>query len=383
MNTDPITKPKFITKTIELEQLVKELTFQSIIAVDTESNSLYAYQEQVCLVQFSTPEADYLVDPLVIHDLSSLSRILEDSQIEKVFHAAEYDLICLQRDFAFTVNNIFDTMVASRILGRKDVGLGSILKTAFEVNLDKRYQRANWGKRPLPDDMLHYAHLDTHFLIPLRQILYRELEQKNLIQLAQEDFNRLSKLENLNTNGQLLKPKILDCWKIKGATDLNPKQAAVLHKVCQYRDKVAKELNLPLFKIFSDKTLIAIAEQSPQKTDELRHIPGMSARQINHRGDSIIQAVRAGKKAEPLYAPRNQRPDDHYLERLDAIRRWRKKVGIEMGVPSDVILPRDLMLLLVSKNPTNKNELGELLQSVPWRLEKFGDQIMQVLLSRR
>jgi len=383
MNSNIITKPKFITKTIELEQLVEELTFQPIIAVDTESNSLYAYQEQVCLIQFSTPEADYLVDPLVIHDLGSLSRILEDSQIEKVFHAAEYDLICLHRDFEFTVTNIFDTMVASRILGRKDVGLGSILKTEFEVNLDKRFQRANWGKRPLPDDMLHYAHLDTHFLIPLRKILYRELEQKNLIQLAQEDFKRLSKLENLINNGQLLKPKTLDCWKIKGAIDLNPKQAAVLHKVCQYRDKVAKELNLPLFKIFSDKTLIAIAEQNPQKTDELRHIPGMSSRQINHYGDAIIQAVRAGKKAEPLFAPHNQRPDDRYLDRLDAIRRWRKKVGIEMGVPSDVILPRDLMLLLVNKNPTNENELADLLQSVPWRLERFGDQITQVLSSRR
>ena len=383
MNSAPKTKPIFLTKTIELQRLIKELINHPIIAVDTESNSLYAYQEQVCLIQFSTSEDDYLVDPLAIHDLSSLSTIFENQKIEKVFHAAEYDLICLQRDFGFVMTNIFDTMVASRILGRKAVGLGSILKSEFGVNLDKRFQRANWGKRPLPNDMLHYAHYDTHFLIPLRNILYNQLVQKQLTQLAQEDFDRLCKLENIHQNDQLSKSKPLDCWKIKGSTELNPKQAAVLQEICKYRDKLAKEWNQPLFKVFSDKTLLAIAEQTPHKSEELRHIPGLSARQINRHGDAIIQAVKQGKKAEPVYAPRNHRPDVDYLDRLDAIRRWRKRAGMDMGVPSDVILPRDLMLKLASENPTNAEQLAELLHNVPWRIDRFGDQIIQVLSSRR
>jgi ribonuclease D len=82
------------------------------------------YQEQVCLIQFSTGDTDYLVDPLALTDLTPLSPIFADPKIEKIFHAAEYDIICLKRDFGYKFANIFDTMVASRVLGKQAVGLG-------------------------------------------------------------------------------------------------------------------------------------------------------------------------------------------------------------------------------------------------------------------
>ena len=103
--------------------MVADLSAQSRIAVDTESNSLHAYREQVCLIQFSTPEKDYVVDPLALEDLSPLAPIFSNPKIEKIFHAAEYDLICLRRDFGFKFANLFDTMHAARVLGYPFVGL--------------------------------------------------------------------------------------------------------------------------------------------------------------------------------------------------------------------------------------------------------------------
>ncbi len=150
-----------ITHAAALRTLANELQRHPIIAVDTESNSLYAYRERVCLIQFSTPLADTLVDPLALDDLTPLAPIFADPKIEKVFHAAEYDLICLKRDFGFEFANLFDTLVAARILGRKHVGLGAILAAEFNVEQDKRFQRANWGARPLPPDHLFYAVQDT------------------------------------------------------------------------------------------------------------------------------------------------------------------------------------------------------------------------------
>src|SRR4030043_122540 len=102
-------------------------------------------------------------------------------------HAAEYDLLCLKRDFSFSFSNLFDTMLAARIWGRKEVGLGSILEAEFKLKVDKRHQRADWGQRPLPGFLLDYARQDTHFLIPLQEILKRQLESKGLLPLAQED----------------------------------------------------------------------------------------------------------------------------------------------------------------------------------------------------
>jgi ribonuclease D len=115
----PITKPG------GLKRLAHILADQPTIAVDTESNSLFAYREQVCLIQFSTRDTDYLVDPLALDDLSSLEPIFSSPAINKTFHAAEYDLICLKHDFNFSFSNLFDTMLAARILGRKEIGLGS------------------------------------------------------------------------------------------------------------------------------------------------------------------------------------------------------------------------------------------------------------------
>jgi len=150
MAIEKLPAPVLITRQAALQRLADTLRGEKIIAVDTESNSLYAYQEQVCLIQFTARGIDYLVDPLALDDLSPLAPVFSDPAIEKVFHAAEYDLICLKRDFGYTFNNLFDTMVAARILGRELYGLGAILEEEFGVQVDKRYQRANWGQRPLP-----------------------------------------------------------------------------------------------------------------------------------------------------------------------------------------------------------------------------------------
>jgi len=185
MSQERLPPPKLITKAGDLQQLVDKLALESIIAVDTESNSLFAYQEQVCLIQFSTQQYDYLVDPLALDDISSLEPIFSSPEIEVIFHAAEYDLLCLKRDFGFTFTNLFDTMVAARTLGQEAVGLGSLLKAKFGVAVEKKYQRANWGQRPLPEDMLQYAQLDTHYLIALRDILKQELITNGRYALAE------------------------------------------------------------------------------------------------------------------------------------------------------------------------------------------------------
>ena len=106
-----IPQPILVTKPHTLHRTVEDLSKAPILAVDTESNSLYAYQERVCLIQFSTKKTDYLVDPLAFDDLTPLAHLFSNPSIEKVFHAAEYDLVCLQRDFGFRCNHLFDTMV--------------------------------------------------------------------------------------------------------------------------------------------------------------------------------------------------------------------------------------------------------------------------------
>lgn len=376
VSLDKLPKPILITRQGELRNLVELLGRESIIAVDTESNSLHAYQEQVCLIQFSTPRNDYLVDPLALEDLSPLMPVFESESIEKVFHAAEYDVYCLKRDFEFEFRNLFDTMLAARILGREGVGLGTLLEEEFDVHLEKRYQRANWGQRPLPPHLLAYARMDTHYLIKLRNRLRAELLEEKRWPLAAEDFQRLTEL---TPNGKSQEDPYAGCWRVSGAYDLSPREAAVLVELCRYRDKVARNINRPLFKVIGDATLLAIAERSPRDLDALSQLPGMSRRQVERHGGALLEVVQRGLDSDPVYPPRSPRPSDAFLGRVESLRRWRKYTAGRMGVKSDVVLPRDLMNAIAEQNPIGLEDLRAVLEEVPWRLNHFGEQILKVL----
>jgi ribonuclease D len=374
MNNTSLPNPVMITKPDALKRMVNQMANEPILAVDTESNSLYAYQEQVCLIQFSTPKDDFLVDPLALDDLSPLEVLFADPDIEKIFHAAEYDLISMKRDYQFVFENLFDTMIAARILGWEHLGLGSILKSEFAVDLNKRYQRANWGKRPIPFEMMSYARLDTHYLIPLRYRLKSELVSRKRWQLAEEDFERL---RYVNGRDPQDRPEL--CWRVRGAYDLDPQQAAVLLELCRYRTEVAKSINRPVFKVISDKTLMAITEACPRTAKELQGVPELSQKQFHRHEEGLLIAVEAGLLAKPVYPPRSPKPDEQYLARLDALRNWRKRTARQVQVKSDVILPRDVMYDIVTHNPSNQEELAQVMTQVPWRFKQYGDQILAML----
>jgi ribonuclease D len=345
-----------------------------LLAVDTESNSLHAYRERVCLLQFSTASDDYILDPLGLEDLSSLGAIFADEGIEKIFHAAEYDLIGLQRDFGYQFGNLFDTMIAARILGRAKVGLGNLLEEEFGIRLQKRYQRADWGQRPLTPEMLDYARLDTHYLIELRQRLMSQLVENERWPIAAEDFARLPKII---PNGSAT-PEV-SVWRVKGARDLKPDQAAILAELAEYRNQKAEAADVPLFKVIGDKTLIAIAETLPHSPEELGALPGMTDGQIRRHGKGLLEAVRRGQDAPPLRRPKRERYDEAFVERLEALRKWRRDAGVAMEVESDVVLPRDLMEQIAKQFPRNQVQLAEIMGEVPWRLEHYGQQILGAL----
>jgi ribonuclease D len=354
--------------------MLEDLRHCSTLAIDTESNSLFAYREQVCLIQFSTGRSDYLVDPLALRDLDGLGPVFADPGVEKIFHASEYDLICLKRDFNFKFTNIFDTMQAARILGRPAVGLGSMLEGEFGILLDKHYQRANWGLRPLPHAMLAYARLDSFYLISLRNRLKADLEATGRWPLAAEDFQRLC-----NVDLPVLDNGVDLCWRVAGGHELDHQQLAVIQELCRYRDRQAQMADVPPFKIFGGDTLLQIAQKCPISLEELRSIPGLTERKLERHGEALLKAVQVGLQTEPVYRQSNHRPDNDYLQRLELLRAWRKKAGQSMGVESDVILPRDVMEAIAQANPHSLSELAPLMIDLPYRLSIHGEQILKAI----
>ena len=364
--------PVWVAKPETLEHLARDLAAESRLAVDTESNSLHAFREQVCLIQFSTPNTDYLVDPLELNDLSALVPLFCNPEIEKVFHAAEYDLICLKRDFGISLVNIFDTMQAARILGYKQVGLDSMLAIKLGITLNKRYQKADWGERPLSQEMLSYARLDTHHLLDLRDSLQTELEQRNRWELACEEFSRLA-LVNCSTKAGL------PSWqRVKGTQHFTKRQLAILKELCLWRDSQAERMHRPVFKVIDDKRMVSIALAAPRTHADLETL-ALTSRQIYVFGNEILQAISRGKKADPLLRPLSDHPDPEVLNRLNILAGWRKDVGQKMNVESDVILPKGWMHAIADQNPATLQELTALMPQSPWRLANFGAEILGML----
>ncbi len=355
-----------------LAETLQTLKQEKQIAVDTESNSLYAYQEQVCLIQISAAGEDYVLDGLADMDLPALSAVFADKSIEKIFHAAEYDILCLKRDFGYTFNNLFDTMQAARILGIDKLGLSNLLEDLFGVDQGKSFQKANWGKRPLNPDMLYYARMDTHFLAPLRETLYRKLVEKNLLELAHEDFDRLCRVEPNHKDSP--------CYtQVSRYHQLEPQQLSVLEALCQYRDKLARKYDRPLFKVIGNSALLAVAQSSPRSIAELRVIKEISPKLLERYAEGLLAAVEAGLKAPPTYLKSHKRPSQAYLNRLDKMKAWRKEAGLQMGVQSDIILPRDILENIVGANPSNLEDLQSIMSEVPWRYKHFGSEILAVI----
>lgn len=372
--------PTIVSTPGEVSALARALQPVRRLAVDTESNSLYAYEPQVCLIQLSTDEQDWLVDPLALENparqLAFLGDIFADPAVEKVLHAAEYDVMTLNRDYGFDFASLFDTMTAARVLGWEQIGLGSILEQEFGVAVNKRHQRADWGRRPLKPDLIRYARMDTHYLLPLRDRLYAQLEAGDHLEEAREMFDEVARAR-WTANGF----EEDGFWRITGARDLPPRALAVLRALYLFREAQAEQQDVPVFKVMGDKVLVAMARAKPRSLGALQKVKGVSGYHVRRYGSGLLEAVRQGLKAQPPAPPARTTPpvDEQTLRRYDALHTWRKKRAIRRGVSSEVIVSRDALWEMAHTVPRTLAELDALENIGPWRVKTYGQEILSVL----
>jgi ribonuclease D len=366
-----------VTRPADLAALVARLRQVPAVAVDIEADSFHSYFEKTCLVQFSVPGFDAIVDPLALHDLSPLSPVFADPAVEKVFHAAEYDIICLKRDYGFQCAPIFDTMVAAKALGWPRVGLASLLAERFGVQVDKRLQRADWSRRPLSPEQIAYAAQDTHYLLALRDILRQELIAKGRLEAAQEEFARLTGAE---WNKRPFDPE--DYRRIGGARELDPAGRGVLRELYVYREEQARALDRPPFRVLSERLLLALGRARPQNEAALERVPGMTPYLLGRHGRGILAAIARGQQQPQAWrTPQGRQPrlSDAARERLARLRDWRQATAAERGVEPEVIIPRQALFALARQAPQSLDDLTSITDLGPWRAQEYGAAILAAL----
>ena len=356
-----------------LTRAVDRFSSTSTLAFDTEAASFHRYIDRVYLLQISSDVETVLVDPLAVTDLGAIGQLLEDQDIEVVFHDADYDLRTLDRDFGFRATGLFDTRVAAQMTDEEGVGLAALLEKHFGVRLNKKYQRADWSLRPLSAEMIAYAADDTRYLIPLRTVLASKLEALGRLEWAAEEFRRLELVRWTASDDED------NYLKVKGARMLNARQRAVLKAAHQWRELKAEELDRAPFRVLANTVLIDVARTSPTASGQLSGIKGYP-RSTSARGwlPQILAVVDEALRLPDDQLPRvkrrqRQRRDADYDRRLDQLKELRNRRAKETGIDPGLLCPNGTLQVIASQAEEGPFSPGNVPELRKWQYELLGD----------
>jgi ribonuclease D len=348
------------------------------IAVDTEGASFHRFIDRIYLLQITTRERSAIIDPLPIGMPKALGDILQDPDVEVVFHDADYDLRLLHQDYGWHVNHIFDTRIAAQLLGIKAFGLAALLEQFFGVKLDKKHQRADWSLRPLTQGMLDYAAQDTKFLLDLRDELKSRLEKLGRWEWAREEFVRLegTRWEDDDTS--------LSFLRIKGARDLTRRELAVLRELVPWRDSVAKEVDRATFRVMGNEVLLDIARTAPRSVRELSVLKGMPRGILDRGAHAILAAVQRGLEVADEHLPRFPRApkwdrEEDFDDRVSRLKSVRDAAASRLNLDPGVLCSREKLEAVARRKPSNVGELEDVPGLRKWQISELGEGFVSAL----
>ena len=318
---------EIITESALLNAAIQKMNGSAAIALDTESNSSHYYPEQLCLIQIATCTHSFVIDTIILKDVTPLGKILADASVMKVIHGADYDIRCLDRHAGLHIRNLYDTYIAARFAGLPEVGLAALLRDMLGVNIikSKRLQTADWGRRPLSSEAIDYAASDVFHLLSLQKILDKKLQELGRNTWAAEEFARLEEVRYTAPDPERA------FLSVKGAESLDPRGLAVLYSLYLFRDEEARRQHRPPFFIMPDIALVSLAA-SPT-TDGMG--PGL---QRYRRG--LQQALHDGLTAAPIQIP----PPPPYepstaeqIKRLSHLKVWRAELAANLNLDPSLI----------------------------------------------
>lgn len=348
------------------------------IAVDTEGASFHRFIDRIYLLQLSTRDRSAIIDPLPIGMPTALGQILQDSDVEVVFHDADYDLRLLHQDYGWHVNRIFDTRIAAQLLGIKAFGLAALLEQFFGLKLDKKHQRADWSLRPLTQGMLEYAAQDTRYLLDLRDALKSKLEKLGRMEWAREEFDRLegTKWEDDDSSQAFL--------RIKGARDLTRRELALLRELVPWRDSVAREVDRATFRVMGNEVLLDIARTAPKTARELSLLKGMPRGILERGGHAILAAVQRGLDVAEEHLPRFPRApkwekEDDFDSRVSKLKAVRDAAAARLNLDPGVLCSRERLESVARRKPTHVGDLEDVPGLRKWQIAEMGEQFVSAL----
>ena len=325
-----------------MKEVVASALKQPRVALDLESNGFHRYPERVCLVQLAAADGIYLIDPLVVDDVSPLGDLLAAPSVEKIFHSADYDVRSLDRDWSFRVSPLFDTGIAAAFVGHSSLGLAALLKECLNVQVSKakKLQRADWTVRPISPELRTYAAEDVRHLNRLAALLRENLDELSRTEWVKEECGRLS-------NVRYAPPDSENAFlSVKGSKGLDGRGLAILRSLHSFREREAIRRDRPPFKIFSNATMLALAA-NPQS--DLRAVKGIGRYAFGRDASNLRNSLRRGMDAPPVERHERRKlvssgrarisvkERQTARKRLGVLKRWRAEQARNLGLSAGLV----------------------------------------------
>ncbi|MBC2606978.1 ribonuclease D [Pelagicoccus albus] len=341
----------YVDKQTDLERLCDHLEGETEVALDSEADNLHHFETKLCLLQLRFDETIYLLDVTADLDLERFWKIL--SGLHLIMHGSDFDLRLFEEFCGFEAKSLFDSMLASQLLGIKRIGLAALLEENFGVRIPKDSQKSDWSQRPLTPKMLKYAATDVLYLHELRDKLMariRELSREewlnqrcaNQIRIAKSGFPRNDE----------------NSWRISRSDRLDERGQAAVYELWHWRQNLAKRLDRPPFKVLGNDYIIALAEGVSEGNWEFvfEGLPqGIQRRARQGLKDALKLGASRDVSTLPQRPPRPERRaplSQQELDRQDAIKSFRDKLSTTLSIDPTLIATRS-QVAQVARDPSD------------------------------
>jgi ribonuclease D len=347
------------------------------VALDSESNSMFAYRERVCLIQLNVGGTLWLIDPPALTDhrnaeaLTALAVPLADPALRIWLHGGGNDVAGLKRDFGLRFANVFDTQQAASFLGWQRTGYAAVVQELCGVELAKEHTQYDWGQRPIADEALRYA-LDDVLHLPEIGLelhsLIRAADLEEELELANRSIEQATAAE------QGFDPARM--WKLKGASELRPEQVCVLAALHAWRDQKGRELDYPPGRLIANEPLVHLARRAPQDAQALARVRLRGAF-VREYGAELLEIIRKALADPPELPakPKRKRTPAAEVARDKALRSWRREEAERRELPAHVILPPRALDWLAANGAGALQECPELGGK---RIERYGEVLRRI-----
>jgi len=281
---------QYIDSNAQLAEFCGKINNAGYCAIDTEFVREKTYYAVLALIQVASEKHMACIDPLTIDNFDPFIALIQNRELIKVFHSPSQDLEILFQRFSCMPQPVFDTQLAAAVLGYDhQIGYADLVNQITGIKLEKKHTRANWSRRPLAEDEINYAMDDVRYLLPVYQTLKTELEDKKRYAWIEKDLLAMTSVSNYQI-------ETADLWRrLKGVQKLRGVELQIARHLCQWREQMAQQINLPRRWVVKDDLIIEIARLKPSKVIDLDSIRDVNEKFIEKHGDRILAIVAAAQ----------------------------------------------------------------------------------------